>query len=101
MTTPALDEKVRMATPSAGAPTGLTEAEADRRRKSYGENTIADVGAHPLRRALDKFWSPVPWMLEGAIVLEFALGKFVEGAVIALLLVFIFRKDARRRRSRP
>ena len=78
MTTPALDEKVRMATPSAGAPTGLTEAEADRRRKSYGENTIADVGAHPLRRALDKFWSPVPWMLEGAAVLEFALGKLVE-----------------------
>ena len=27
-----------------------TEAEANRRRKSYGENTIADVGAHPLRR---------------------------------------------------
>jgi H+-transporting ATPase len=77
-----------MATPSAGAPTGLTEVEADRRRKSYGENTIADVGAHPLRRALDKFWSPVPWMLEGAAILEFALGKFVEGAVIALLLVF-------------
>ena len=52
---------------------GLTEAEADRRRKSYGENTIADVGAHPLRRALDKFWSPVPWTLEGAAVLEFTL----------------------------
>ena len=41
----------RPATPSAGAPMGLTESEADRRRKSYGENTIADVGAHPLWRS--------------------------------------------------
>ena len=37
---------------------------------------------------MEKFWSPVPWMLEGAIALELALGKYVEGAVIGLLLVF-------------
>ena len=89
MATPAIDEKVRTAKPAAPATAiGLTSAEADRRRQTYGENAIPDVGAHPLQRALDKFWSPVPWMLEGAIVLEFALGKFVEGAVIALLLIF-------------
>lgn len=38
--------------------------------------------------ALDKFWAPVPWMLESAIVLQWALGKFVEAGVIAGLLVF-------------
>ena len=43
---------------------------------------------HPLRTALEKFWAPVPWMLEAAIVLELVLGKYVEAAVIALLLVF-------------
>jgi len=37
---------------------------------------------------MEKFWAPVPWMLEAAIVLEFALGKLVEGAIIAALLVF-------------
>jgi H+-transporting ATPase len=43
---------------------------------------------HPLRSALSKFWTPVPWMLEAAIVLEVALGKYVEVAIIATLLVF-------------
>jgi hypothetical protein len=38
--------------------------------------------------ALEKFWAPVPWMLEAAIVFELALGKYVEAAIIALLLVF-------------
>ena len=43
---------------------------------------------HPLRTALEKFWAPVPWMLEAAILLELVLGKYVEAAVIALLLLF-------------
>ena len=43
---------------------------------------------HPLRMALEKFWAPVPWMLEAAIVLELVLGKYVEAAIIAGLLVF-------------
>jgi H+-transporting ATPase len=38
--------------------------------------------------ALDKFWAPVPWMLEAAILVELALGKYVEAGIIALLLVF-------------
>jgi H+-transporting ATPase len=43
---------------------------------------------HPLRMALEKFWAPVPWMLEAAIVLQLVLGKYVEAAIIAGLLVF-------------
>jgi H+-transporting ATPase len=38
--------------------------------------------------ALKKFWAPIPWMLEAAIVLELVLGKYVEAAIIAVLLVF-------------
>jgi H+-transporting ATPase len=38
--------------------------------------------------ALEKFWAPVPWMLEAAIVLELVLGKYVEASIIATLLVF-------------
>ena len=49
---------------------------------------MPDTSAHPLRMALEKFWAPVPWMLEAAIVLELVLGKYVEAAIIALLLVF-------------
>jgi H+-transporting ATPase len=37
---------------------------------------------------LSKFWAPVPWMLEAAILLQVVLHEYVEGTVIALLLVF-------------
>lgn len=68
--------------------TGLTSDEARRRLDQFGPNTIPDTALHPLRRALTKFWAPVPWMLEAAVVLELALGKYVEASIIAGLLAF-------------
>jgi H+-transporting ATPase len=70
------------------APDGLSSDDAARRLKKFGSNGIPDTSLHPLRSALRKFWTPVPWMLEAAIVLEVLLGKYVEAAVIAALLVF-------------
>src|SRR5271166_231251 len=67
---------------------GLTSDEARRRLEKFGPNAVADSALHPLRRALTKFWAPVPWMLEAAIVLEVVLGKYVEAAIIAGLLAF-------------
>jgi hypothetical protein len=63
---------------------------------------VPDTAVHPLRRALTKFWAPVPWMLEAAIVLEVVLGKYVEAAIIAVSwpstrLSDSSRKGARRR----
>jgi H+-transporting ATPase len=72
----------------ASSPDGLTEAEAQKRLAQYGRNAMPDTSMHPLRMAFEKFWAPVPWMLEAAIVLELALGKYIEAAIIALLLVF-------------
>jgi H+-transporting ATPase len=79
-----------MTPPSPATPpsTGLTSDEARGRLEKFGPNTIPDTALHPLRRALAKFWAPVPWMLEAAIVLELALGKYVEASIIAGLLVF-------------
>jgi H+-transporting ATPase len=68
--------------------TGLTSDEARRRLEKFGPNAVPDTALHPLRRALTKLWAPVPWMLEAAIVLELVLGKYVEAAIIAVLLVF-------------
>jgi len=68
--------------------TGLTSEEARQRLYKFGPNAVLDTALHPLRRALTKLWAPVPWMLESAIVLEIVLGKYVEAAVIAVLLVF-------------
>lgn len=67
---------------------GLTSDEALRRLEQFGPNTTPDTSMHPFRIALEKFWAPVPWMLEAAIVLEITLGKFVEASIIAALLVF-------------
>ena len=67
---------------------GLTAVEATRRLASQGPNLLADDSGHPLRSALTKFWAPVPWMLEGAIVLQLFLGKRLEASIILLLLVF-------------
>ena len=67
---------------------GLTGKEAGRRLAQFGANTMPDTALHPWRRALDKFWAPVPWMLEATVVLELALGKYAEAAVISGLLLF-------------
>jgi len=76
------------ATAKDDLPSGLTSDEARRRLKKFGPNAMPDTALHPLRMALEKFWAPVPWMLEAAIVLELALGNHVEAAIIAGLLAF-------------
>jgi len=67
---------------------GLTSHEARTRLETFGPNAMPDTALHPLRRALAKFWAPVPWMLEAAVVLEIVLGKYVEAGIIAVLLAF-------------
>jgi H+-transporting ATPase len=69
-------------------PTGLSSDEARSRLEKFGPNAVPDTALHPLQRALAKFWAPVPWMLEAAIVLEVVLGKYVEAAIITVLLAF-------------
>jgi len=71
-----------------GLQSGLTENEAHRRLEKFGANAMPDTNVHPLRMALEKFWAPVPWMLEAAVILELALGKYIEAAIIAALLIF-------------
>jgi H+-transporting ATPase len=67
---------------------GLTNDDARRRLDKFGLNTIPDASVLPWQRALSKFWAPVPWMLETAVVLELVLGKYVEASIIVVLLVF-------------
>ena len=73
---------------NASVSIGLASDEAHRRLEKFGPNAVPDTALRPLRRALTKFWAPVPWMLEAAIVLELALGKSVEALIITGLLVF-------------
>ena len=67
---------------------GLTSDEAGARLEKFGPNAMPDTSAHPFRMAVVKFWAPVPWLLEVAIVLELVLGKNIEASIIAALLAF-------------
>lgn len=67
---------------------GLTSAEARRRLEEFGPNAVVEEMPAQWRTFLGKFWSPVPWMLETAIVLQVGLGQYVEAAVVGGLLVF-------------
>jgi H+-transporting ATPase len=67
---------------------GLSEAEAQTRLAQYGYNEIRQEPSGPLRSVLKRLWGPIPWMLEGALILEVVLGKVAEPAVIAAWLAF-------------
>jgi len=81
-------ERELMSKATADSVSGLASDQARRRLKTLGPNEMPDTAVHPLRSALEKFSAPVPWMLEAAILLELILGKYVEAAIIAGLLVF-------------
>ena len=68
-------------------PSGLTSAEAASRLAADGPNAVADVAQHPIQRALGKLWAPIPWLLEAAILLQLALGEYIEASAVTLLLV--------------
>lgn len=67
---------------------GLSTTEARRIWAQVGPNATPDVAVHPLRLVLNKFLAPVSVLLELAIVMQLALGEYVEGSIIAALLVF-------------
>ncbi len=67
---------------------GLSSNEALRQRKKYGSNALPEEKSHPLVIFLQKFWAPIPWMLELIIVLQLTLGKFTQAWIIFILLVF-------------
>ena len=52
------------------APGGLTSVAAFARLQTDGPNAMPDTSANLLQSALSKFWAPVPWLLEAAILLQ-------------------------------
>lgn len=67
---------------------GLTAAEVEARLRQFGPNAIPEEKPRPLLLLLTKLWGPVPWMLEASLVLELAIGRNTQAAIIALLLLF-------------
>ncbi len=71
-----------------GVANGRTGKKASRRTETSGPNSMPDTSSHPARRAIEKIWAPIPWMLEAATLSELVLGKYIEPGIIAVLLLF-------------
>ena len=85
---PTVIESAKVASTGTDGVPGLTSDQARELLAKYGPNAMPDTAIQPWRMALAKFWAPVPWMLEAAIILQAALHEYIEAAVIAGLLVF-------------
>ncbi|MGQ9597662.1 MAG: plasma-membrane proton-efflux P-type ATPase [Thermoproteota archaeon] len=67
---------------------GLSSEEAEKRISEYGYNEVSEKKPRPILKFAAKFWGLTPWMLEFTVVMELALGKYLEAYVITALLVF-------------
>jgi H+-transporting ATPase len=82
------DVNARAESARAADPPGLTGAEAARRLAESGPNTAGEKAPPRWRGFLAKFWGPVPWLLEAAMLAQLWLGAYVEAAVVGALLAF-------------
>ena len=73
---------------SAVEPHGLTESEAAERRHQCGLNSVPEERSSPAKLFAKRLIGPVPWMLEGALLLELVQRRWVEAAIVAVLLFF-------------
>jgi H+-transporting ATPase len=85
---PPTEATARVVVEAEAASAGLTSAGAEERLARYGPNAIAEASRHSGIMLLRKFWGVIPWMLEVAIVLDLALGRWTEAAIITGLLGF-------------
>jgi H+-transporting ATPase len=67
---------------------GLSTAEATERLNRYGPNEVPEEREHWWVTLGSRFWAPVPWMLEAAIVLTVVLGRQADAIIISFLLIF-------------
>ena len=65
---------------------GLAEAEATLRTQKFGFNEVAEKRGNPILAFLSRYWGPMPWLLEVAIVLSYVLKHYLEAGIIFILL---------------
>ncbi|MGB6828661.1 MAG: plasma-membrane proton-efflux P-type ATPase [Terracidiphilus sp.] len=65
---------------------GLTQAEAQKRLAQYGPNAIIEKKTNVLLKLLSYFWGPIPWMIEGAVILSGVVRHWLDFFIILLLL---------------
>jgi H+-transporting ATPase len=65
---------------------GLTESEASNRISVFGFNEIREKKKNPFIQFFSRYWGPMPWLLELAIVLSIVLHHYLEAIIIFALL---------------
>jgi len=65
---------------------GLSTEEADNRIKKFGYNEILETKRNSFFEFFKRYWGPMPWLLEFAIVLTVILKHYVESEIIFTLL---------------
>src|SRR5579872_1854332 len=65
---------------------GLTQAEAAKRLIQYGPNEIREKKTNPLLKFLSYLWGPIPWMIEGAVILSGVVRHWPDFFIILVLL---------------
>jgi H+-transporting ATPase len=68
------------------SPNGLSQAEAQKRLTQYGPNEIEEKKTNPFLKFLTYFWGPIPWMIEGAVILSGVVRHWPDFFIILLLL---------------
>ena len=69
------------------SPEGLSQTEAQKRLIQYGPNEIEEKKSNPFLKFLAYFWGPIPWMIEGAVILSGVVRHWPDFFIILLLLV--------------
>ncbi|MGB7549063.1 MAG: plasma-membrane proton-efflux P-type ATPase [Terracidiphilus sp.] len=68
------------------SPDGLSQGEAAKRLAQYGPNEIAEKKTNVLLKFLSYFWGPIPWMIEGAVILSGVVRHWMDFCIILFLL---------------
>ncbi|MCK9425712.1 MAG: plasma-membrane proton-efflux P-type ATPase [Ignavibacteriaceae bacterium] len=65
---------------------GLADSEVKDRLEKFGKNEIVEKKQNSLLEFILRYWGPMPWLLEIALGLAFALNHYFEGIIIFILL---------------
>jgi H+-transporting ATPase len=65
---------------------GLSQAEAQKRLTQYGPNEIKEKKDNLFLKFLSYFWGPIPWMIEGAVILSGVVRHWLDFFIILFLL---------------
>jgi H+-transporting ATPase len=68
---------------------GLKDSEVQRRLQIFGFNEVTEKRSNPVFAFLARYWGPMPWLLELAIVLSVVLKHYLEAGIIFALLTTI------------